>query len=175
MSAEFLQSLFGLAGKTAVVIGGNGVLGGALCDGLGQAGAFVVVAGRDAARGEERAKAIRELGGQAAFIATDVAERASHEALLARVTDERGGVELLVNCAGVNSASPYFDVRDEDWERVLRINLLGTHLGCQVFGRHMADSGRGGAILNIGSVTADVPLSRVFAYSAASWPRLACG
>jgi len=166
MSAEYLQSLFGLTGKTAVVIGGNGVLGGALADGLGQAGAYVVVAGRDAERGEARAAAIRQLGGQAAFIATDVAERSSHEALLAQVVAERGGVDLLVNCAGVNAASPYVEISDDAWERVIRINLLGTHLGCQIFGKHMADAGRGGAILNIGSVTADVPLSRVFAYSA---------
>ncbi len=166
MSAAYLESLFGLSGKTAVVIGGNGVLGGALGEGIARAGAYVVLAGRDAARGEERAAAIRQAGGQAVFRPVDVAERASQEALLERVVAERGGVELLVNCAGVNSASSYFEATDEAWERVLNINLRGTHLGCQIFGRHMADSGRGGAILNIGSVTADVPLSRVFAYSA---------
>lgn len=166
MSAAYLESLFGLSGKTAVVIGGNGVLGGALGEGIARAGAFVVLAGRDAARGEERAAAIRQTGEQAVFRPVDVAERASQEALLERVVAERGGVELLVNCAGVNSASSYFEATDEAWERVLKINLLGTHLGCQLYGRHMADSGRGGAILNIGSVTADVPLSRVFAYSA---------
>ncbi|MFO0899870.1 MAG: SDR family oxidoreductase [Pirellulales bacterium] len=166
MSAAYLESLFGLSGKTAVVIGGNGVLGGALGEGIARAGAYVVLAGRDAARGEERAAAIRQAGGQAAFLPVNVAERASQEALLEHVVAERGGVELLVNCAGVNSASSYFEATDEAWERVLNINLRGTHLGCQIFGRHMADSGRGGAILNIGSVTADVPLSRVFAYSA---------
>jgi NAD(P)-dependent dehydrogenase (short-subunit alcohol dehydrogenase family) len=166
MSASYLESLFGLGGKTAVVIGGNGVLGGALCDGLAQAGAFVVVAGRDAARGHQRVAAIHALGGRATFIPVEAAERAAHEALLERAVAERGGVDLLVNCAGVNFASSYFDLGDDQWQRVLEINLGGTHLGCQVFGRHMAESGRGGAILNIGSVTADVPLSRVFAYSA---------
>jgi len=72
---------------------------------------------------------------------------------------------MLVNCAGVNAASPYLEVTDDDWQRVMDINLRGTHWGCQIFGQHMAAHG-GGSILNIGSVTADLPLSRVFAYSA---------
>ena len=73
---------------------------------------------------------------------------------------------MLVNCAGVNSAVPYEEVSDEDWHRVIDTNLYATHLGCQVFAPQMAGSG-GGAILNIGSVTSHLPLSKVFAYSAA--------
>jgi NAD(P)-dependent dehydrogenase (short-subunit alcohol dehydrogenase family) len=76
-----------------------------------------------------------------------------------------GRVDMLVNCAGVNSACDYFAINDEDWQLVIDINLRGTHWGCQIFGKHMAEQG-GGAILNIGSVTSDKPLSRVFAYSA---------
>ena len=72
---------------------------------------------------------------------------------------------MLVNCAGVNSADTYLEVSDDDWQRVIDINLRGTHWGCQIFGAFMAADG-GGSILNIGSVTADKPLSRVFAYSA---------
>ena len=77
----------------------------------------------------------------------------------------RSHVDILVNCAGVNSAVPYFDIADEDFDRVLSTNLKSTHLGCQIFGSQMAASG-GGSILNIGSVSADKPLSKVFAYSA---------
>ena len=65
----------------------------------------------------------------------------------------------------MNAASPYFEVKDEDWDRVLDSNLKAVHWGCQVFGRHMAEHG-GGSILNIASVTSALPLSRVFAYSA---------
>jgi NAD(P)-dependent dehydrogenase (short-subunit alcohol dehydrogenase family) len=72
---------------------------------------------------------------------------------------------MLVNCAGVNSASAYLNVADDDWQRVIDINLRGTHWGCQIFAAYMAAAG-GGSILNIGSVTAHLPLSRVFAYSA---------
>ena len=70
-----------------------------------------------------------------------------------------------MNCAGVNSPSPYFEIKDEDLDKIVNTNLLATHLGCQIFGKHMIDAG-GGAILNIGSVTGFRPLSRVFAYSA---------
>ena len=72
---------------------------------------------------------------------------------------------MLVNGAGVNSASPYLDAKDEDWDRVIDSNLKAVHWGCQVFGRHMAEAG-GGSILNVASVSAHLPLSRVFAYSA---------
>jgi len=163
--ANYLERLFGLSGKLAVVIGGTGVLGGALCRGLAQAGAMVLVAGRDAQRGEQRVREIETLGGHAAFAPVDVTQRGSIESLLDAALRHAQRVEMLVNGAGVNAASDYFDVRDEDWDRVLDSNLKAVHWGCQVFGRHMVDRG-GGAILNIASVTADRPLSRVFAYSA---------
>lgn len=166
MPSTYLDSLFGLAGQVAVVIGGTGTLGGALCDGLAQAGAFVIVAGRGAERGERRVARIRELGGEGSFIAVDVTQRESLETLLATTLGQQGQVDLLINGAGVNLATPYRDVTDEDWNWVLQSNLTAVHWGCQIFGRHMIDSARGGSILNIASVTADRPLSRVFAYSA---------
>lgn len=165
MPGDYLNKLFGLDGQTCVVIGGTGVLGGALCEGVAQAGATVVVAGSSAERGIARVKRIEELGGKAAFLPVDVTSRASIEALLKSAVAQFGRVEMLINCAGVNSASPYFEIKDEDWERVIGINLKGTHWGCQIFGKHMVESG-GGSILNIGSVTSHLPLSRVFAYSA---------
>jgi NAD(P)-dependent dehydrogenase (short-subunit alcohol dehydrogenase family) len=161
----YLDNLFGLSGQVAVVIGGTGVLGGALCDGIAQAGAAVVVAGNSEQRGRARVARIEKLGARAAFIPADVGSRESLEALLASSLAQFGRVDMLVNCAGVNSASAYLDVTDDDWQRVIDINLRGTHWGCQIFAAHMAAAG-GGSILNIGSVTADLPLSRVFAYSA---------
>jgi NAD(P)-dependent dehydrogenase (short-subunit alcohol dehydrogenase family) len=165
MSNGYLEKLFSLSGRTAVVVGGTGVLGGALAEGLAAAGAFVVVAGRGADRGAARLEAIRAAGGDGAFISVDAIERASVRALLDAAIRARGRVDVLVNCAGVNSAVPYFEIPDDDWDKVLDTNLKSTHLGCQIFGEHMAAMG-GGAILNIGSVSADKPLSKVFAYSA---------
>ena len=161
MKHDYLNALFGLSGQTAIVVGGTGVLGGALADGLAAAGAFVVVAGRNAERGEARISAIREAGGDGCFLAVDAVERKSIENLLSKTLDTRDRADILVNCAGVNSSIPYEEIPDDDWDRVLNTNLKSTHIGCQIFGRHMATEG-GGAILNIGSVSADKPLSFCF-------------
>jgi NAD(P)-dependent dehydrogenase (short-subunit alcohol dehydrogenase family) len=166
MTNTYLEKLFGLDGQTSVVIGGTGVLGGALCLGMAQAGAFVVVAGGDAERGNACVAAIERIGGAASFAPVNVASRESIEQLLAAVLGMREQVDILINCAGVNSASPYVEIADDAWQRVLAVNLTGTHLGCQIFGKHWIDTGRSGSILNLGSVTADLPLSKVFAYSA---------
>jgi NAD(P)-dependent dehydrogenase (short-subunit alcohol dehydrogenase family) len=165
MVNNYLEQLFGLSGQVAVVVGGTGVLGGALCDGLAQAGATVVVAGGNQPRGQARVENIKKLGGHATFTPADVARRDTLEGLLATTLSQFGRTDMLVNCAGVNAASAYLEVTDEAWQRVIEVNLRGTHWGCQIFGAHMASAG-GGAILNIASVTADTPLSRVFAYSA---------
>ena len=165
MTAQYLQSLFGFDGQVAVVIGGTGVLGGKLCEGLAQAGAHVVVAGRSVERGNERVAAIEGLGGKASFVDVDATSRASVQKLLDTVVQQHGRAHALVNCAGANSSTPYLDITEEEFHKIITTNLLSTLLGCQIFGRHMIDAG-GGSILNIGSVSSYRPLSRVFTYSA---------
>jgi NAD(P)-dependent dehydrogenase (short-subunit alcohol dehydrogenase family) len=162
--AEYLESLFGLTGQVAVVIGGTGVLGGALAEGLLQAGAKVMIAGREPDRGARRAEEMAALG-DAAFQLIEVGSRASIEELLQATLTRFGRVDMLINGAGINAASTYFEATDDEWVRVLETNLTAVHVGCQVFGKHMSEHG-GGSILNIGSATAHTPLSRVFAYSA---------
>jgi len=163
--SDYLNKLFGLNDRVAVVIGGTGVLGGELSSGLAQAGAKVVVAGRSNERGLERVASIEKLRGVARFIEVDAAVRDSVKTLLDRTLDEFGRVDALVNCAGVNSPTPYFDITDEEFQRIINTNLLATHLGCQIFGKHMTGAD-GGAIINVGSVSSYRPLSRVFIYSA---------
>src|SRR4051794_10451775 len=122
MADDYLQRLFGLSGQVAVVIGGTGVLGGALCSGLAQAGATVVVAGSSSSRGLKRVDSLSAQGGCGQYLPVDVTRRESLEQLLAATLQAHGRVDMLVNCAGVNSASSYFDVKDEDWQRVLDVN-----------------------------------------------------
>ncbi len=165
-SEQYLQKLFGFDGQVAIVIGGTGVLGGALCDGLARAGAHVIVSGRSQERGTERVDAITSEGGSAEFLAVDVTSRESLTALKDAAISAHGHVDVLINCAGVNSAVPFEEIGDDDWSRVINTNLTATHLGCQVFAPLMAAQDDGGSILNIGSVTSHLPLSRVFAYSA---------
>jgi NAD(P)-dependent dehydrogenase (short-subunit alcohol dehydrogenase family) len=165
MSASYLDQLFGMSGQVAVVIGGTGVLCGTLAQGLAQAGATVVVAGRDPKKGETCVQSIAKVGGRGCFVPVDVTRRDSIEALLSETLKAQGRVDMLINGAGVNNASAYFDLKDEDWDRVFDSNLKAVHWGCQIFGKAMASSA-GGSILNIASVTSHLPLSRVFAYSA---------
>ena len=165
MTSEFLQKQFGFAGQVCVVIGGTGGLGGALCEGLAQAGAHVVVSGRNEERGLERVATIEELGGQASFVAVDATSRESVQQLLDSVVAKHGRVHALVNGSGVNSATPYLEISDEELKKIFDANFWGTHHACQTFIPHMIEQG-GGAILNIGSVACFLPLSKVFTYSA---------
>lgn len=165
MSLKYLEEMFGLNGQTAVVIGGAGVLGGSLCRGLIGAGAQVVVADLFEEACKTRVAELTALGGKSFYCTVDVTKRESLEALLAAVVAQAGRAHILVNCAGVNAGSSFLDATDQDWDRVLTINLRAVFQACQVFGRHMVERG-GGSILNIGSVTSHLPLSRVFAYSA---------
>jgi NAD(P)-dependent dehydrogenase (short-subunit alcohol dehydrogenase family) len=166
MSTGFVHSLFGLDGQSAVVIGGTGTLGSALALGLAQAGAHVVVAGRSQKRGQSVVRTIADQSGSAEFLPVDANDRQSLATLSDQVVERHGRADMLVNCAGINSAVPYLEIDESQWEAVLRSNLTAVHLACQQFIPHMLRQPDGGAILNIGSVTAHTPLSRVFAYSA---------
>lgn len=157
--------MFGLDGQTAVVIGGAGVLGEALCAGLAQAGAHVLVADVTEDGCKARVEELEKLGGKASYTVIDVTKRESIEAVLEEAKKPTGRCDILVNCAGVNNGTDFLDHTDEWWDRVMEINLKGTFMACQVFGRHMVDNASG-AIVNIGSVTSHLPLSRVFGYSA---------
>lgn len=160
-------SMFSLDGQVAVVIGGGGVLAGAMADGLARAGARVAVAGRTLENAEKRARAIVAEGHDAIGVQCDSTKKADVERLLAAVLEKYGRVDILMNAAGVNSATPFFDITEEEWHRILDIDLKSVFLACQVFGKAMVDAGRGGSIINITSVSSGPPLSKVFTYGVA--------
>ena len=169
-----MSTLFDLKGDVAVVLGGTGVLGGALAEGLAAAGAAVAVLGRNSERGEARASAIRASGGRAVFVSADASNRKSLEEALEGVTSQLGAPTVLVNAAGgndpkvtVTDALPVEKIEAADWVAAFDLNLVGgALLPCQVFGPGMCSRGRG-SIINIASVSAHLPLSRVIAYSSA--------
>jgi NAD(P)-dependent dehydrogenase (short-subunit alcohol dehydrogenase family) len=163
--SDYLEGLFGLSGKTAVVIGGAGVLGGGLCAGLAQAGAHVVVANLTEDGCKKRVEELKKLGGKASYCTVNVTRRESLENLLAETLKQTGRADILVNAAGVNAATKFLDTTDADWDRVMAINLKAVFMACQIFARHMV-SADGGSIVNIGNVTSHLPLSKVFAYGA---------
>ena len=158
------NSIFSLEGKVAVVIGGEGVLAGEMALGLAQAGADVVVAGLSEERAEARAESIRALGRRAVAAVADATRRDELERVLGVARESFDGVDILVNAAGINSGTPFFEIGEEEWQRILDVNLKSVFLACQVFGKAMVDAGRGGSIINISSVSSGPPLSKVFTY-----------
>ncbi len=159
------SDLFSLQGQTAVVIGGTGELCGAIAEGFAAAGAEVVLVGRDPAKADKRLEAIHAAGGRGYFVAADAARKADLEALLAQVIERSGGCQILVNGAGVNSATPFLDISEDEYDRIMAINTKGVFLACQVFGRYFVDKQVPASILNLGSMSGLLPLSRVFTYS----------
>lgn len=167
MKNDYLSTLFSLEGKTAVVIGGTGELCGAMAEGMAGAGAEVVLVGRSAEKAEARLESIRRrFHNRAYFESCDVGSKDNLTDLLDRVVAKSGKVDILVNGAGVNSPTPFFEISEEEFDRILNVNLKALFLACQVFGRYFVERGQGASIINIGSMSGIVPLSRVFTYSA---------
>ncbi len=167
-------NLFDLSNEVAVVIGATGVLGGALAEGLGAAGARVAVLGRNAERGHERVAAIRKAGGLAHFFSADAIDPASLANAHKEIESVLGAPTILVNAAGGNDPKvtvtadhPFSAITVENWKANFDLNLVGGALvPCQEFGPSMCERGRG-SVINIASVSAHLPLSRVVTYSAA--------
>jgi len=165
-SAEYLKGLFGMDGEVAVIIGGAGELGGALSAGLGQAGAHIVVADMSEDACKSRVEKLQNIGIKASHCAVNITQRDSIKQLLAESLKITGKVDMLVNCAGINVGSLFLEVDPDQWDKIFAVNLKGMMEACQVFIKSMLTHSEGGAILNIGSVNSDRPLSRVFAYAA---------
>jgi NAD(P)-dependent dehydrogenase (short-subunit alcohol dehydrogenase family) len=159
--------MFSLKGRTAAVVGGGGVLAGEMAMGFAKAGADVAILDFNLQAAEARAEAIRAAGVRALAIQVD----ATSKAALARAAEimlaEWGRIDILMNAAGINSGTPFFEITEEEWQRIIDVDLKSVFLACQVFGKIMVDSGNGGSIINISSASSGPPLSKVFTYSVA--------
>ena len=160
------EQLFSLQGKTAVVIGGTGELCGAMAEGLAGAGAETVLVGRSHEKANIRLEKISAAGGNAYFEACDVGDSSALQKLLDHVLEKSGGVDVLVNGAGINSPTPFLEIPEDELDRIMDINFKAVFLACQVFGKYFVERGRAASIINIGSISGLNPLSRVFSYSA---------
>ncbi len=165
-AAEYLTEMFGLDGRTAVVVGGTGVLGGAFSEALGFAGAHVVVVGRNAEHGNVAVQRITHAGGSAEFFAADATSRDDLNGLIDHLKSAGRELHVLVNGAGINSATPFLEISDDEWERILNINLRSVRLACQILGGYMLEKKTEGSIINIASLSGITALSRVFTYAA---------
>jgi NAD(P)-dependent dehydrogenase (short-subunit alcohol dehydrogenase family) len=154
-----------LEGRTAVVIGGCTGLGKVLSVGLARAGASVVATSRREVEVNAAADEVAAQGRRTLRLCTDVTDRASIERLLAECVSAFGKVDILVNSQGRIKRTPTLEVTEEEFVGILDTNLVGTLRACQVFGRHMLDSGYG-RIINLGSLTTFVAFYEVAAYGA---------
>ena len=154
-SGAHLPVTFGLDGRVAVVIGGTGALGATMAAALASAGARTVVVGRDEERGARVAESLRAHGDDVVFAQCDVSSRDELRALVERVLGSHGRIDVLVNGAGANSATPFLEIDDEELERLVAVNQLAVMRACQEFGRYFVErataTGEGASIINVGS------------------------
>jgi NAD(P)-dependent dehydrogenase (short-subunit alcohol dehydrogenase family) len=170
---SYLDNLFGVKGKVAVVTGGAGVLGSEMCRALAQAGAKVVIIGRRKDAADALADAIKKSGGEALGISADVLNEQQLVAARETILQQYGAIDILVNGAGGNMPGAtippdktFLDLNMDDFRKVVDLNLTGTILPSQVFGKAMIST-KQGVIINISSMSAFVPLTRIVGYSAA--------
>lgn len=168
-----MRNLFDISGKTAVITGGGGVLCGGLAKHLASLGVHVAVMDLRAEAAEGVAGTIRKAGGKAVAVEANVLQRQSLDLALVRCQQELGRIDFLINGAGGNHPAAttgpdrkFFDIPAEAFEKVMDLNILGTVLPSMVFGQAMAER-KEGVILNIASMNAFRPLTRIAAYSAA--------
>ncbi|MCA9054132.1 MAG: SDR family oxidoreductase [Planctomycetaceae bacterium] len=158
--------LFDLHGRVAIVTGGSKGLGEAMAEGLASAGADLVLASRHAGEAEATAGRIaQEYGCKAVGVAADVVDPAAVQALVDRTVSEFGGVDILINSAGINIRGPIGDLTYDQFRQVQQINVDGTWLCCQAVIPHMQQRGAG-RIINMASTLGVVGLANRTPYTA---------
>jgi glucose 1-dehydrogenase len=157
-----------LDGKTAIVTGGANGIGLAIAQRFLREGAKVVIADIDQEKGDKAERDLASLG-QIRFVRTDVGKRLDVHNLVAAAIDAFGDIDILVNNAGIVHAADFLDISEDDFDRVLRVNLKGSFLTGQAVARYMADKvkagGKAGAIVNMSSVNAVFAIASQVPYS----------
>ncbi|MGZ6563332.1 MAG: SDR family NAD(P)-dependent oxidoreductase, partial [Solirubrobacteraceae bacterium] len=150
-STPDLPSSFRLDGRVAVVVGGTGALGGRMAQALAEAGARTVIVGRDRTRADAALARLRVEGAELAFEPCDVTSSDELRDLVARVLSSHGRIDVLINGAGINSATPFLEISDEEMEQLVAVNQLAVMRACQEFGRYFVErarsSGEGASIV----------------------------
>ena len=171
--SSFIQNLFSLQNKTAVITGGTGVLGSSMAMALAQAGANVAIIGRRKEAGETLVEEIRKAGGKALAVQADVLQIEDLKSAKEKIISSYRTIDILINAAGGNMPGAtippdktFFDLDPKAFQQVVDLNLLGTVLPSQIFGEVMAAK-KTGVIVNISSMSAFRPITRVVGYSAA--------
>jgi NAD(P)-dependent dehydrogenase (short-subunit alcohol dehydrogenase family) len=170
---QLTKQLFSVENKIVVITGGTGVLGSVMAKGMADAGAQVIIIGRRVDAGEKVVNEIQQAGGKAKFFQADVLNKEELQQAKSKIIASVGTIDILINGAGGNmpgaTIAPdktFFDLDTKAFQQVVDLNLLGTVLPSQIFGEVMA-SNKKGVIINISSMSAFKPITRVVGYSAA--------
>ncbi len=161
-----MSEIFNLEGKVAAIIGAGGYLCSQMAKSLAMAGVKVAIVDNNAENTRKVTDTIRSSGKIASPFILDVTRKEDHERVLAQILDQYGDLDILINGAGINAPTPFFNISIEEWNSILAVHLNGTFLACQVFGKYMVEK-RSGSIINISSASAGPPLSKAFTYSVA--------
>jgi len=162
----FVKDLFSLEGKVAAAIGAGGVLAGEMARGLAKAGAQVAVLDLNPENAKKVASSIvtEELG-DSMSLQVDATNSGDLGTALEHILKAWGHIDILINAPGINSATPFFEISEKEWDTIMAVNLKSMFLACRIFGKRMIEQGNGGSIINISSASSGPPLSKVFTYS----------
>ena len=164
---KYYKTLFDLENRVAVIIGGTGVLCGEMGWGLLQAGARVVLVGRNKEKADHHFQRWGCSTDEARFLKADVTQRDQIAQIIPQVLDWYGQINIWINGATIAPPAPYFEITDEQFKSVIDVNLKAVYMACQVIGKHWVDRKEKGCIINMSSMAAVRPLSRTFIYSLA--------
>lgn len=155
-----------LKDKVAIVTGATKGIGLGCAQEFIKEGAKVVLTGRSVDLGEAAAKDICKDGGEAMFVQCDVSNSTQVNALVEKTVERFGKLDIMLSNAGINGKAEFLDVKEEDWDRIIDVNLKGVFLCGQAAAKQMVKQGHGGAIINMSSVMAVLGLHNQVAYSA---------
>ncbi|WP_174614454.1 SDR family oxidoreductase [Virgibacillus ihumii] len=161
-----MNEMFNLDGKLAVIMGGTSTLGSSMAIGLAKSGADIILVGRNEEKAESILNDIREHNVKSHFVKVDVKKIESIRHAAEVIDKEHGGWDILINSAGVNSSTPFYEIQENEWNDIMDVNLKATMFTCQEFANNNRKRNRGGSIINISSVSSITPLTKVVTYSA---------
>ena len=162
---SYVEEMFSLKGKVAAVIGGGGVLAGSMAQGLAKAGADIAILDLNAENAEKMSESIKALGVKAVAITVDATSKEGLIKAEEKIKTELGPTSILINAPGINSSTPFFEISEQEWQKILDVNLKSMFIACQVFGEKMIKNNVKGSVINISSASSSIPLSKVFTYS----------
>ena len=159
-----IKELFDLSGKIAIVTGGAAGIGFGCVRRLAEAGAVVVIADLNPKMGEESVQQLASDGYKAKFVKCNVTQESDVASMIDTTVKTFGGVDIMVNNAGIYPGKPITEMDVETWDKVMNINLRGVFLGCLKASQQMVKQGRGGNVINIASISAFKPTLDLTAY-----------